>query len=59
MKTNALTALNYSLFEFVRESAATAKSQYNFTDSESRILKGANGFVQATTPRLLWNQPFN
>jgi hypothetical protein len=31
-----------------------AKMQYHFTDPESRIMKGADGFVP-TTPRLRWN----
>ena len=29
-----------------KEAKPTAKTQYNFTDPESRILKGADGFVQ-------------
>lgn len=32
--------------EEVEKAAAQDKDQYNFTDSESRIMKGADGFVQ-------------
>jgi transposase len=33
--------------EEVQEAKPTEKAQYNFTDPESRIMKGADGFVQA------------
>jgi hypothetical protein len=32
------------------------KDQYNFTDPESRIMKGADGMVQATMRRRRWNR---
>src|SRR3954464_3796158 len=32
------------------------KAQYNFTDPESRIMKGPNGFVQAYKRRLRWTR---
>jgi transposase len=34
------------------EAKPTAKTQYNFTDPESRILKGADGFVQGYNAQL-------
>jgi len=40
----------------VKQAKPDDKDQYNFTDPESRIMKGADGFVQATTHRRRWSR---
>jgi len=41
----------------VQEAKPEGKAQYNFTDRESRIMKGADGFVQAYRSR--WSRTFS
>jgi transposase len=39
-----------------KAAAPKENDQYNFTDPESRIMKGADGFVQGYNARRWWNQ---